>query len=95
VEPVTGPARLLWPPVGRLVRDHNSDRTRREARSLPASSGRLLAEAAMHGSGGAGQDPTVGRTRRGHGPGDQHVRWVLEAVVLVRPGTAPAGGWGG
>jgi hypothetical protein len=95
VEPVTGPARLLWPPVGRLVRDHNSDRTRREARSLPASSGRLLAEAAMHGSGGAGQDPTVGRTRRGHGPGDQHVRWVLEAVVGVRPGTAPAGGWGG
>jgi hypothetical protein len=50
----------------------------------------------MHGSGGAGQDPTVGRTRRGHGPGDQHVRWVvLEAVVGVRPGTAPAGGWGG
>jgi hypothetical protein len=95
VEPVTGPARLLWPPVGRLVRDHISDRTRREARSLPASSGRLQPEAAMHGSGGDGQDPTVGRTRRGHGPDDQHARRVLKVVVLVRPGTAPAGGWGG
>ena len=91
MDPVTAPAWLLWPPVGRLVRDRNSSRTRREARSLPASSGRLLAEAAMHGSGG----PTVGRTRRGHGPEDQHVRRVLEAVVLVRPGTSPVGGWGG
>jgi hypothetical protein len=91
VDPVTALAWLLWPPVGRLVRDRNSGRTRREARSLSASSGRLLAEAAMHGSGG----PTVGRTRRGHGPGDQHARRALEAVVLVRPGTSPAGGWGG
>jgi hypothetical protein len=95
VNPVTAPAWLLWPPVGRLVRDRNSGRTRREARSLPASSGRLLAEAAMHGSGGPSQDPTVGRTRRGHGPDDQHARRALEVVVLVRPGTSPVGGWGG
>jgi hypothetical protein len=49
----------------------------------------------MNGSAGAGQDPAVGRTRRGHRPGDEHIRRVLEAVVLVRPGTSPIGGWGG
>ena len=87
---MTAPAWLLWPPVGRLVRDRNSGRTRREARSLSASSGRLLAEAAMHGPGG----PTVGRTRRGHGPDDQHARRVLEVVVLVCPGTSPVWGVG-
>ena len=92
---MTAPPWLLWLPVGRLVRDHSPGRTSREARSLSASSGRLQAEAAMNGSAGAGQDPAVGRTRRGHRPGDEHVRRVLEAVVLVRPDTAAAGRWGG
>jgi hypothetical protein len=49
----------------------------------------------MNGSAGAGQDTAVGRTRRGHRPGDEHIRRVLEAVVLVRPDTAAAGRWGG
>ena len=65
-----------------------------DARSLSAASERLHAEDAMN-RGGPGEDPAVGRTRRGHGPDDQHVRRVLEVVVLVRPDTAPTGGWGG
>jgi hypothetical protein len=65
-----------------------------EARSLPASSERLHAEDAMNRAGPA-EGLAVGRTRRGYGPDDQHARRVLEVVVGVRPGTAPAGGWGG
>jgi hypothetical protein len=49
----------------------------------------------MHGSGGPSQDPVVGRTRRGHGPDDQHARRLVEVVVGVRPGTTPGWGWGG
>jgi hypothetical protein len=64
-----------------------------EARSLAASSGRRHAEDAMNRSGPR-EDPAVGRTPRGHGPEDQHARRVLEEVMLVRPGTTPAGGWG-
>jgi hypothetical protein len=62
-----------------------------EARSLSASSERLQVEDAMN-RGGPGEDPAVGRTRRGHGPDGQHARRVLE--VLVRPGATPAGGCG-
>ena len=95
MEPVTGPAQLRWPSVGRLVHDPNFVWMRWEARSVPAASGRLQAGAAMRGDGGAGQDPAAGRTRRCHGPRDQHARWLLKVVVLVHPGTTPAGGWGG
>jgi hypothetical protein len=65
-----------------------------EARSLAASSGRLQVEDAMS-RGGPGEDPVVGRTRRGHGPDDQHARRLVEVVVGVRPGTTPGWGWGG
>ena len=65
-----------------------------EARSLSASSERRHAEDAMN-RGGPREDPAVGRTRRGHGPRDQHVRPVLAAVVLGCPDPAPAGGWSG
>ena len=95
MEPVTGPAQLRWPSVGRLVHDPNFVWMRWEARSVPAASGRLQAGAAMRGDGGAGQDPAAGRTRRCHGPRDQHLRPVLAAVVLACLDPAPAGGWGG
>jgi hypothetical protein len=65
-----------------------------ESRSLSASSERLHAEDAMNRAGPR-EDPAAGRTRRCHGPRDQHVRPVLAAVVLVCLGPAPAGGWGG
>ena len=65
-----------------------------EARSLAASSERPQAEDAMN-RGGPGEDPAVGRTRRGHGSEDQHAHRVLKVIVLVRPGTTPAVGWGG
>ena len=65
-----------------------------EARSLSASYERLHAEDAMNRAGPR-EDPAAGRTRRCHGPRDQHARRLLEVVVLVRPGTTPAGGCGG
>jgi hypothetical protein len=65
-----------------------------ESRSLSASSERLHAEDAMNRAGPR-EDPAAGRTRRCHGPRDQHARWLLKVVVLVHPGTTPAGGWGG
>ena len=65
-----------------------------EARSLAAASERLQVEDAMS-RGGPGEDPAVGRRRRGHGPEDQHARRVLKVVVLVRSDAGPAGGWGG
>ena len=92
MEPVTGPAQLRWPWVGRLVHDPSFVWLPWEARSVPAASGRLQAGAAMGGDGGAGQDPAAGRTRRCHGPRDQQVRPVLAAVVLACPDPRP--GWG-
>ena len=92
---MTGPAQLRRPSVGRLIHDPNFGWMRWKARSVPASTGRPQAGAAMCGDGGAGQDPAAGRRRRGHGPRDQHVRPVLAAVVLGCPDPAPAGGWGG
>jgi hypothetical protein len=97
VEPVTGLAWLLWPPVGRLVRDRDSNhRTRLMALwQLFISSGQLLAKIVVHRYGGPGQDLTVAVDRRRHGPDNQRPCRVLEAVVLVRPDTVPPGGWGG
>jgi hypothetical protein len=92
---VTSPAWLLWPPVARLATDCTLGPVRWEPRSPDACSTRRRAEAVINRDSGPGQDPAVGRTRRCHGPGDQHVRRELEAVVLVRRDTAPARGEGG
>ena len=64
-----------------------------EARSLSASYERLHAEDAMNRAGPR-EDPAAGRTRRCHGPRDQHVRPVLAAVVLACPDPRPGWGWG-
>jgi hypothetical protein len=64
-----------------------------EAQSRSASRERPQAEDAMNRRG-PGDDPAVGRTRRGHGPDDQHTHRLLKVAVLVGPGTTPAGGWG-
>jgi hypothetical protein len=90
VEPVTGPAWLLWPPVGRLAGDRNAGADALGAPIAGCLKGRLQADAAMNCDGGPGQDPAVGRRRGCHGPGDQHVRRRLEAVAMVRPDTAPS-----
>jgi hypothetical protein len=96
VEPVTGPAWLIWPMVGRVVgdRDGDIDRTRLEAQAqLVAASERLLAEAAMDLSCRPEQDTAVGRQRPGQVLDGDHLRLLLEAGLLVRPDTALVGGW--
>jgi hypothetical protein len=96
VEPVTGPAWLIWPMVGRFVgdRDGDIDRTRLEAQAqLVAASEPLLAEAAMDLSCRPGQDPAVGRKRLGQVLDGDHLRLLLEAGLLLRPDTALARGW--
>jgi hypothetical protein len=87
---------LIWPKVGRFVRDRDGDIdwTRLEAQAqLFASSERLLAEAAMDLCCGPGQDTAVGLKRLCHVLDGEHLRRVLEAVVLLRPDAAPAGEW--
>jgi hypothetical protein len=96
VEPVTGPAWLIWPVVGRVIgdRDGDIDRTRLAAQAqLVAASERRLAEAAMDLSCRPGQDPAVGRKRLGQVLDGDHLRRVGEAGLLVRLDTALVGGW--
>jgi hypothetical protein len=94
---VTAPIWLRCPQAGRVAgrRDGTPGRTRWQAHSRPACSGRLQAEAAMHGYGGPRQNPAVGLARRRHGRRDQYVRRLPDAVVLVGADTAAAEGWGG
>jgi hypothetical protein len=94
VGPVTGPAQLRRPWVGRLVHDPNFGWMRWKARSVPAANGGLQAGAAMCGAGGADQDPAAARGavmgRATSTFGRCWRRWCWGA-----PTPPPAGGWGG
>jgi hypothetical protein len=88
---------LVWPKVGRFVRDRDGDIdwTRLESHAqLFASSERLLAEAALDLYGARIDGIDAATLKRLCGVLEpEHLVRVLEAVCLLRPDAAPPEGW--
>ena len=88
---------LIWPKVGRFVRDRDGDVdwTRLQAQApLFASSERLLAAAAMDLYGARVDGIDAATLKRLCMVLDgEHLRRVLEAVCLLRADAAPPRGW--
>jgi hypothetical protein len=91
---VTGPAWLRWPLVGRLATRRTVGPVRWEPGSLVACSARRQTEAVINRDSGSDQGITVGPCSAVRSRASSRVGGGLEAVVLMRPDTVPAGGWG-